>query len=388
VKEVQKKKEKKGMLSGLFKRKDKKSRSNDSEILPGSAKSSADLSRESPSANSEESSPIEKSPMWPDAGPVQRKTSKGKLQKPTITSASPRGPLSPTAQMSEERTVQAVHPITSNDSLRDITNLGSVRDVSPDKNRPPVTARAAPAASSPTSPLVSNNPFTGLNSAGYTPVKSADPSDRLSESPIHITAADAEPPALVRDSSDDDVRSLQDSPSPTVPGANGTHGSDLLDTAHTNGSGHSPISPVSPLAPNGHHGLSSLKPGPPAPTRSPPPQPPGSSSPLPPLVSSSDGIAHNGSARTNSTSTTTSAPSTPVWSDASLRAYLDESGVSDIRDLLLLTRDTTGVVPVSHDHPIMAGLFVEERGKVKEMGTTLDGLLGNWLERKSAKKVG
>jgi hypothetical protein len=77
-----------------------------------------------------------------------------------------------------------------------------------------------------------------------------------------------------------------------------------------------------------------------------------------------------------------SAPSTPVWSDASLRQYLDESGTADIRDLLLLTRDMTGIVPVSADHPLMAGLFVEERGRVKEMGATLDGLLGTWLEKK------
>jgi hypothetical protein len=375
AKEDKKKKEKKGMLSGLFKRKDKKGRSSDSEILSGSAKSSADLSRESPGGNSEESSPIEKGPMWSDAGP-QRRPSKGKLQKVSPTSASPRGPLSPTGQQSDDRTLQNVQSSISDDSLRDITNLGTVRDTSPDKGRPTIATRNALDATSPTSPQLSNK------TAGYPPSTSAEPADRLSESPVHIYAADAEPPALVRDSSsDDDVRSLQDSPSPIVGTANGA---DLLDPTHAvGGHAHSPVSPVSPIAANSH-ALSSLKPVPPAPTRTPPPQPPGSSSPLPPLGMDGPVI---GAARTNSTSTTTSAPSTPVWSDASLRAYLDESGVSDIRDLLLLTRDTAGVVPVSPDHPIMAGLFVEERGKVKEMGATLDGLLGNWLERKTGKKV-
>jgi hypothetical protein len=46
----------------------------------------------------------------------------------------------------------------------------------------------------------------------------------------------------------------------------------------------------------------------------------------------------------------------------------------------------TGVVPVGPDHPLMAGLYAEERGKVREMGATLDGLLGTWLERKMRSK--
>jgi hypothetical protein len=85
---------------------------------------------------------------------------------------------------------------------------------------------------------------------------------------------------------------------------------------------------------------------------------------------------------TTTSAAASSAPSTPVWSDASLRQYLDESGASDVRDLLLLTRDMTGVVPVGSDHPLMAGLYSQERGKVKEMSASLDGLLGSWLERK------
>jgi hypothetical protein len=34
----------------------------------------------------------------------------------------------------------------------------------------------------------------------------------------------------------------------------------------------------------------------------------------------------------------------------------------------------------------MTGLFEEERGIVKEMGATLDGLLGSWLERKMKER--
>ena len=53
-----------------------------------------------------------------------------------------------------------------------------------------------------------------------------------------------------------------------------------------------------------------------------------------------------------------------------------------------MVHDTSGVVPVGPDHPIMAGLFVEERGVVKELGGQLDGLLGEWLERKRARQLG
>jgi hypothetical protein len=56
--------------------------------------------------------------------------------------------------------------------------------------------------------------------------------------------------------------------------------------------------------------------------------------------------------------------------------------------MLLVVHDTSGVVPVGPDHPIMAGLFVEERGAVKELGGRLDGLLGEWLERKRARQLG
>jgi len=63
-----------------------------------------------------------------------------------------------------------------------------------------------------------------------------------------------------------------------------------------------------------------------------------------------------------------------------VRAYLDDA--SDIRDLLLVVHDTSGVVPVGPDHPLMSNLFLEERGKVQEMNSALDNLLGQWLAKK------
>ncbi|OJD30691.1 sh3 domain protein [Diplodia corticola] len=81
-----------------------------------------------------------------------------------------------------------------------------------------------------------------------------------------------------------------------------------------------------------------------------------------------------------------SAASLPAWSDASLRSYLDDG--SDIRDMLVVVKDTSGVVPVGADHPIMAGLFSDERSKVAAMGMQLDSLLGDWLSRKRRRNEG
>lgn len=68
----------------------------------------------------------------------------------------------------------------------------------------------------------------------------------------------------------------------------------------------------------------------------------------------------------------------PAWSDASLRNYLEDG--SDIRDLLLVISDTTGVVPVGKDHPLMSGLFVEETKAVQGLSNELDRLLSGLMD--------
>ena len=78
--------------------------------------------------------------------------------------------------------------------------------------------------------------------------------------------------------------------------------------------------------------------------------------------------------------TSTPTSNGPTWSDAALHAYMN--GDNDIRDLLLVVRDNTNVVPVSADHPLMKDLFVDERKSLRDMDRQLDGLLGQWMERK------
>ena len=71
------------------------------------------------------------------------------------------------------------------------------------------------------------------------------------------------------------------------------------------------------------------------------------------------------------------------WSDASLRAWLEDG--SDVRDMMVLIRDTSGVVPVKADHPAMRGLWVEERKGVGRMMGELDGLLEGFLRGRGVR---
>ena len=80
-------------------------------------------------------------------------------------------------------------------------------------------------------------------------------------------------------------------------------------------------------------------------------------------------------------STTQSPSNTPTWSDASLRAYLEDD--SDVRDLLLVVHDKSDVKPADLNHPLVRNLFKEENRKLGELSNQLDGLLGDWLARKS-----
>ena len=50
--------------------------------------------------------------------------------------------------------------------------------------------------------------------------------------------------------------------------------------------------------------------------------------------------------------------------------------------MLLVINDTTGVVPVGPEHPIMASLFVEETKTVSGLSSQLDDLLNGLLEKR------
>ncbi|KAK0326076.1 protein phosphatase regulator [Friedmanniomyces endolithicus] len=80
-------------------------------------------------------------------------------------------------------------------------------------------------------------------------------------------------------------------------------------------------------------------------------------------------------------STTTPNINQLAWSDSSLRAWLDDG--TELRDMLtLIHAKPEGVEAVGPEHPMMAGLYVEQRRGVEKMMGELDGLLSGYLERK------
>lgn len=72
---------------------------------------------------------------------------------------------------------------------------------------------------------------------------------------------------------------------------------------------------------------------------------------------------------------------TPTWSDASLRTYLDDE--NDIRDLFIIVHDKSNIPPAGSDHPVTGRLFKEESKRLKEMNNQLDDMLVSWMSQRA-----
>lgn len=83
---------------------------------------------------------------------------------------------------------------------------------------------------------------------------------------------------------------------------------------------------------------------------------------------------------------TVSSTATATWSDAGLRTYLEDG--SDIKDLLIIVHDNSNVQPAGPDHPITGSLFKHESRRLREMTGQLDDLLSGWVTRKSDRRAG
>jgi hypothetical protein len=84
------------------------------------------------------------------------------------------------------------------------------------------------------------------------------------------------------------------------------------------------------------------------------------SSPSPELVDVEEVRGNKGSVNSMSTPTSTS-----TWSDAHLRTFFDDD--SEIKDLLVVVYDKSGVVPAGPEHPITGNLFKEENAKLADI---------------------
>ncbi|XPS70228.1 protein phosphatase regulator [Ascochyta lentis] len=416
VKDEKKKKDKKsGMLSGLFKRKDKKDKDSKGDIDTVEA----DLKKaiEKPEQTSPQitpAKPAEVSPERPSeeqVGPTpSRQSSKGKLQKQqrarTDSPIKTKSILKTDSPM--EATVDPEEAIGAGENKQQTAS--TMRIVSPDQDEPAVQERVkSPESQSVMAAISSKNPFRSNTASDGTPKPekvhkakarvqlddfdsseeesddpfadpdaqekpveqtATEPVGRLSESPVHVSAADAQPtvkevapvrhlesdaqqpPGLTGDNSSADTSSrvstpdLDDAtPDTIVP--------DKLNAAPRSGTSPSPTH----LSPNTH-------------TNTIPP--PSRAAPVP--------LNLNTSPTASSAPVSSESSTLPAWSDASLRSYLDDG--SEIRDLLLMINDTTGVFPVSKDHPLMSGLFVEESKAAQSLSCELDRLLTGLVDNR------
>lgn len=420
VKDDKRKKDKKpGMLSGLFKRKDKKGKGGGVDSIDSdaeaSSKQSEEYGRESPQSKPSDELSLERTSSE-QSGPPSRQASKGKLQKPqrgrdesptkvkgilkmdtpeplvVQTAAQEAGADAQTMQttstmrmvpaeeqeeghvkpIAEERALSPEKPSSLNSAAAKLNPLNIVRSTPSGEPKPEKVRKAKQRVQLDDfdSEDEEKDPFADpdmqTQSAQHGELE-PDSIRSVPESSQHVSAADTHPPAksnvslrekpesdfqnppgLTGDTSSQDTNSPISTPTPEDSPATSQLNNPTVLTVRTvtEGKGTEPSS------------VSSL----------PPPSRP---APL--------------SEKTTDASPPESSESTtlPAWSDHSLRTYLDDG--SDIRDMLLVINDTTGVVPVGPEHPIMASLFVEETKTVSGLSSQLDSLLSGLLEKRGTR---
>ncbi|KAE8375198.1 hypothetical protein BDV26DRAFT_268248 [Aspergillus bertholletiae] len=345
-KDDKKRKDKKpGMLSGLFKRKDKKTKAAEEEA-DEVEKISGELSRSSPQPKTSSesiSSPESKSP-----GPlvVQKQPSKLQKQSPVVQ-------VSPRNAVEQERVTQRSVEADGNVNIvHSQRNEQTIRQVASEDDVPQSPVSADTQQDQPlSSPIRTSSPLKKLNTTQLNPGGTVVSPTNPHYSPHSV----ASPPQKFPPRQDVGYRGLrEDSPveaspvdispveGPSSPGAPGM-------TTDPSSPGGFSVSPVSP--------------------------------PLSPAVES------NGSRNLDAdrTSFDVGSADTPTWCDASLRSYLDDE--SDIRDLFIIVHDNSNIPPAGPDHPITGSLFKDESKRLKEMNSQLDSMLADWVGRKMLKSI-
>ncbi|KAF2646251.1 hypothetical protein P280DRAFT_512436 [Massarina eburnea CBS 473.64] len=408
VKDDKKKKEKKtGMLSGLFKRKDKKTKGGSDSIDADAEKHSEEFGRSSPQSKGSED--LERTSSAEQAAGPQKQTAKGKLHKsqrsredsPSKTKGilktdSPEPPATQTSAAKEPSSDKLAAQSTSTmrlvppeqEDASKTTLEERERGLSPD-TRPRTNSAASklnpinmlktqqngeprPEKVKKAKQRVQLDDFDSEDegqadpfadpSMQAPPAKPSEPeaSGRLSESPVHVSAADAQPPNK-GPSQEKDKEQESDSHPPGLTG---------------DASSQETSSPVSTPTPDGSPSSAQPAKASASAARSPSP----TQQPLSSMAASSRHVPGPQKEVDTSPPNSSTSASLPAWSDHSLRTYLDDG--SDIRDMLVVINDTTGVVPVGTDHPIMAQLFVEETKTVSGLSNELDSLLNGLLEKR------
>jgi hypothetical protein len=337
-KDKKEKKEKKGMLSGLFKRKkgapleETEKGPDDARQSPGSKDSSESLSR-------------------PETGP-ERKPSKLQKTPPVISPKS-----SPTEPRGPQQAPGAAPPAPTGPAPQPPASRAENTTLQPDTQSQPAQVNRFPSLTEKRSIFTTTQPkpvpvIVQQEPAVTKPVYSQRAKERFA-----IDESDSEP-------DEPEVEAQQDTRGPSSNPQLLTHDDYIAPQSQ-------PVEPTASHTPTGH----SLQTQP-APMRS--------SSPLHQdgQAPESDGtVSTSKPSPSTATHTPSTSRSTPTWSDASLRTYMENS--QDIKDLLIIVHDKSNVTPVGPDHPLMHDLFSNERTKLAEMQSQLDGMLMGWLSKKN-----
>lgn len=375
-----KKKEKKGMLSGLFKRKDKAPKGSKVENDAQSNKVSEESMRHSPQSKDSLESLTKPEPA-PERKPSKLQKHPPSYNSPKSSPTEPRAPQPPFQNQPQTAAPPApTGPAPAPPTLRQVDPIDT--SVGREEQKPIQQAQEQPQSQTP-------NRFPSLQEKRsiFSPISAA-----LKSAPTPV-AAENEPnvkPVYSKrakerfaiDTSDSDEEPIATAAS----GAGESRGVSPLtenQTTHRRNDSGMQISPIEPSeestiggregsVTDGKQQQEALEASTPAQNVE---------------VTPIDETEHTASTSKPSPSTaTTHTPSTsrstPTWSDAFLRTYMEND--QDIKDLLIIVHDKSNVTPVGPDHPLMTNLFSNERTKLAEMQANLDTMLMNWMSRKNA----
>ncbi|EXJ94224.1 hypothetical protein A1O1_02617 [Capronia coronata CBS 617.96] len=354
-----KKKEKKGMLSGLFKRKKGTSHEDTEKAVeeprqPPQAKESVEsLSTKTELGPERKPSKLQKAPPInsPKASPPESRAVQRDAPEPSQGAVLP-APTGPAPAPPTVRTVDFATPQSE-----------AVRKPEVGQSQAPVQVNRFPSLTekrsffAPITMALKSTPSTGSDGGfGHKPTYSKRAKERFAIDDSDSDGDDETPKAEVQD---------RQSISPIS-------NAQVIRPRSDSAMQVSPIEPPSPIRfGNSKYGAR---------------QPATMSSSPPPLdfnTGDSDGTASTSKPSPSSAAHTPSTSrSTPTWSDASLRTYMEND--QDIKDLLIIVHDKSNVTPVGPDHPLMHDLFSQERTKLADMQSQLDNMLMHWISKKNA----
>lgn len=338
------KEKKPGMLSGLFKRKDKKSKHQDDDLEDpiSSNKQPSENHRlsPSPSKDSDLASVEESSPE------AQKHSNKLQKQPPETS-------LSHKQSHREPRSTEPqLAPISERAAAAESGSPRSLRLVQPESQTAASNQQEGsmpPTTSSPKSPGPISKILHSAISSSSEPkrVKAKKAKARVELDDFDSSSEESEVEEPIRSPDHQAQRPIPGSFPDSYIETPATESSKAVEE----GLSDSPVQ-ISPITPTSPH--------PPAlmvdtSSQEEPPSP--MSSPSPELIDTDDVKKGTGSSTTST--------STPAWSDTQLRTFFDDD--SDIRDLLVVVYDKSGVVPAGSDHPVVGNLFKEENARLADI---------------------